>query len=103
MDAPSWGSAMESPGKGRLEAPAKRGTAIMQGAKRKSTHGWMLLLGVGDGYRFLSVMESPRNRRRLILPEAGRLSALLASDVVRFDGLSAHKAVQLVLSPFAGI
>ena len=21
----------------------------MQGAKRKSTHGWMLLLGVGDG------------------------------------------------------
>ena len=32
-----------------LEAPDKRGTAIMQGAKRKSTHGWMLLLGVGDG------------------------------------------------------
>ena len=29
-----------------LEAPDKRGTAIMQGAKRKSTHGWMLLLGV---------------------------------------------------------
>ena len=48
-------------------------------------------------------MESPGKGRRLILPEAGRLSALLASDVVRFDGLSAHKAVQLVLSPFAGI
>ena len=26
-----------------LEAPDKRGTAIMQGANRKSTHGWMLL------------------------------------------------------------
>ena len=32
-----------------LEAPDKRGTALMQGAKRKSTNGWMLLLGVGDG------------------------------------------------------
>ena len=32
-----------------LEFPDKRGTAVMQGAKRKSTHGWMLLLGVGDG------------------------------------------------------
>ena len=25
----------------------------MQGAKRKSTHGWMLLLGVGDGIALL--------------------------------------------------
>ena len=38
-----------------LEAPDKRGTAIMQGAKRKSTHGWMLLLGVGDGIARLFV------------------------------------------------
>ena len=29
----------------------------MQGAKRKSTHGWMLLLGVGDGIALVYHLE----------------------------------------------
>ena len=53
----------------------------MQGAKRKSTHGWMLLLGVGDG--IASKQTKPSMRKVGMTKPAPAASvhlALLALD-----------------------